>query len=393
MEHKGHSSAIPNLRVSLTSRHFGTLGGLEKYGYRIAKAFTRRGAHVDIVTSDTINKSGSPPLIHFHSLPPKKWLNFRKVEEFDRACKKWLEKQKFDVIFGMDRTRYQTHIRAGNGVHLAFMKEREKMEGKGGPFKPFLNPLNETILKIEKEAFENPELKRLFTNSYMVKKEILSYYKTPADKIQVVHNGVEWEEMHRDFSCWLEKKETICHEFGLDPFKYHFLFVGSGFKRKGLAPLLKGVSLLSSQDFHLSIVGKEKKVADFIKLAKQLGVENKVSFFGPRSDISRFYQYADSLVIPSFYDPFANVTVEALAMGLFVVTSKTNGGYEIIKKENGTLIDTLVDPQAIAKALETAFQYPKTWISSQNIRNSVKYLDFSNQLETLIDATLDSIHA
>ena len=46
-----------------------------------------------------------------------------------------------------------------------------------------------------------------------------------------------------------------------------------------------------------------------------------------------FYQMADALVIPSFYDPFANVTVEALAMGLFVLSSKHNGGPEILTKK------------------------------------------------------------
>jgi len=392
MEHKPHACRVPSLKVSLVSRHFGTLGGLEKYGSRIAQAFTKRGAHVSIVTSDVIKKSEFHPLIHFHTLPVKRWLNFRKMKEFDEACRKWHAKQGFDIIFGMDRTRYQTHIRAGNGVHAAFLKHREKMEENYNSFKATLNPLNRTILKIEKDAFESPELKILFTNSHMVKKEILTYYQTPPEKIQVVHNGVEWNEMEKDFNSWLEKKQGICTELGLDPSRYHFLFIGNGYKRKGLTPLLKALSLLPFKDFHLSVLGKDKSTFDFIKLTEKLGLEDHVSFFGPRPDIQRFYQFADSLVIPSFYDPFANVTVEALAMGLFVVTSKSNGGNEVLKTENGIVIEDLLNPQAFAQALTTAIMHPKTWIRSQNIRNSVKHLDFSNQLTTLIDFTLDSLH-
>ena len=392
MEHKTHACRLPFIKVSLVSRHFGPLGGLEKYGWRMAQAFAKRGAHVSIVTSDAVKKSEFHPLIHFHTLPVKKWLNFRKMEEFDAACHKWHANQGFDVIFGMDRTRHQTHIRAGNGVHAAFLKHREKMEENHSFFKTALNPLNRTILKIEKQAFESQELKVLFTNSNMVKKEILTYYQTPNEKIQVIHNGVEWNEMEKDFNSWLEKKQTTCSELGLDPSRYHFLFIGNGFKRKGLIPLLKALSILPFKDFHLSVLGKDKTTFDFIKLANKWGLKDHVSFFGPRLDVRYFYQYADSLVIPSFYDPFANVTVEALAMGLFVVTSQTNGGNEVLKTENGVVIEDLQDPQAFAQALTTAIMHPKTWIRSQNIRNSVKHLDFSNQLTTLIDFTLDSVY-
>lgn len=383
---------LPSLKVSLVSRHFGTLGGLEKYGWRIAQALTKRGAHVNIVTSDLIKKSEFHPLIHFHSLPVKKWLNYRKVEEFDRACQKWHRDQHFDVILGMDRTRYQTHIRAGNGVHAAFLKQRQKMEKSTTPFKIAANPLNRTILNIEKEAFESPELKVLFTNSHMVKKEILTYYQTPPEKIRVIHNGVEWKEMEKDFNSWIEKKQSICGELGLDPSRYHFLFIGNGYKRKGLAPLLQALTLLPFKDFHLSVLGKDKQALEFIKLTEKLGLQDHVSFFGPRSDIRRFYQYADSLVIPSFYDPFANVTVEALAMGLFVVTSKSNGGHEILKADNGVVIEDLLDPSSVAQGLTQAIMHPKTWIRSQNIRLSIKHLDFSNQLTSFIDHTLDSLN-
>lgn len=389
MNFKAHSCRIPKLKVSIVTRHFSNLGGLEKYGWRISQAFMKRGAKVNILTSDHGAQGGLHPQISVQTFPVKKWLNFRKMEEFDWLCRRWHEKNETDIIFAMDRTSHQTHLRAGNGVHAAFLKRREKMDSRS-PLISSLNPLNRTILKIEKAAFENPELKVLFTNSHMVKKEILAYYKTPPEKIQVVHNGVEWLEMEKDFSLWLEKKQSICRELGLDPSRYHFLFVGNGFKRKGLGMLLKGLSLLSFKDFHLSVIGKDKAEKEFIELSEKLGLKNHVSFFGPRSDVRRFYQYSDCLAIPSFYDPFANVTVEALAMGLYVVSSSFNGGHEVLSEDNGTAIKNLFDPESVASSLSRAIMHPKTWIRSKNIRNSVQYLDFSNQLTTLIDLTLET---
>ena len=89
-----------------------------------------------------------------------------------------------------------------------------------------------------------------------------------------------------------------------------------------------------------------------------------------------------------FYDPFANVTVEALCMGVFVVSSKTNGGHEILQPENGTIIDSLHDPESIAAALEYAMAHPKTDLSARQIRESVKHLDFENQLSLLTEKVL-----
>jgi len=106
-----------------------------------------------------------------------------------------------------------------------------------------------------------------------------------------------------------------------------------------------------------------------------------VEFFGPQKEILPFYKKADALVIPSFYDPFANVTVEALAMGLFVVSSKTNGGSEALTKTNGVVVkDSLID------ALETALKKPKTKERASQIRESVKHLDFSNQMRLFLEA-------
>ncbi len=379
---------IPSLKIDILSRHFKARGGLEKWVYRIAEGFTRKGAHVNIITSDNITKIPFHPLIHFHTLPLTKWTSFQKMKQFDRLTKKWNHKNKGDIIFGMDRTRHQTHLRAGNGVHAAYMERRRTFENYPR-YKSFFNPINQTILKIEKEAFENPELKVLFTNSYMVKDEILYYYNVSPEKIEVIHNGVEWKEMDKDFNAWLEKKQKICADFGLDPARYHFLFVGSGYERKGLTSLLHALKTLPSKDFHLSVVGKDRNIEAFMKLSRSLGLENHVSFFGPSSDVRPYFQVADSLVIPSHYDPFANVTVEALAMGLFVVSSKTNGGHEILKEETGTIIENLKSVDSLRESLSIAMMHPKTWIRSQIIRDSVKHLDFSNQLSTYIDISLE----
>ncbi len=367
-------------------------GGLEKYALKLSSAFASKGCKVTILTTNAPNNLKLHPSIKIEKHPIKSFLKFQEFSKYTNLCKKWQTTHQYDLIFGLDRCRHQTHLRAGNGVHAAFLENRKVFDPYYKTVTAFLNPINRSILSIEKEAFESPDLRILFTNSYMVRKEVLAHYNTDIDKIQVVHNGVEWKEMDKDFHEWIEQKTNLALEIGLDPTTYHFLFVGNGYHRKGLTPLLDALSILPMNDFHLSVIGKEKRTADFIAYTKQLGLTDKVSFLGVRKDVRRFYQLSDSLVVPSYYDPFANVTVEALAMGLLVISSKTNGGHEVLKENNGFVIPDLQDKECFADILYRATLLPKTWIRSKNIRNSIKSLDFSNQLSAIVDMTLKSIH-
>lgn len=375
--------------IYLLKNKLGSVGGLEKYTWRIAHAFLNKNCQVNIVTSDAVNNGKEHPLLNFITLPSEKGLSVAKIKGFDKAVKKFLSSHHYDVAFGLDKTSFQTHIRLGNGVHRKFLQTRKFTD----PFWkrmviPF-NPLHRTILSMEKKALESPQLKCIFTNSHMVKNEVLECYKVDPKKIHVVHNGVEWYEMEKDFETYLEKKTKIATTLQLDPTQYQFLFVGNGFARKGLDVLLKALSLIKKESFHLSVIGKDKHAFSYIQKAKELGIGSKVSFYGQLSEIRKFYQLCDCLVIPSFYDPFANVTVEALAMGLHVISSKSNGGHEILS--NGRILETLTDPECLKEALLEALSIPKTWIHATQVRNSVKHLDFSHQTGSLVEIALTNL--
>ncbi len=375
----------PHKQVVLLKSCVSNRGGLEKYASRIADCFLKKGCNVTLITQ------GAAPVIDSIRVFAAKtwsWPAFIRMEQYDRFVNQWLNGNRADLIFGMDRNRMQTHLRAGNGVHAAFLQSRILTEGRLKWLICQANPLHRKILELEKDAFENPRLQKLFTNSHMVKRQILERYSTPSSKIEVVHNGVEWHEMQSGFDAWEMEKPLIAKRLGLDPFRFHFLFIGNGYLRKGLGQLLKALARLKSKDFTLSVVGKDTHWEEYRALADRLHLKDQVVFFGPQKETRPFYQMADALVIPSFYDPFANVTIEALAMGLFTISSKTNGGHEILTQNNGAVIEELTDADALAATLETAWMRPKTTESARQIRESVRHLDFSHQMPFLIDASL-----
>jgi len=320
--------------------------------------------------------------IHAISLANDSKFSLTHTLRFNALCNRWLRAHPHEVIFGMERAPYQTHYRAGSGLHAVYLKQRKLTDSLLKRSSFYINPLHRMLLQNEKKAFEHPELKVLFTNSAMVQREILNTYATPTDKIFVVHNGVEWYKKQQPFEASLIRpKQKVLH----------LLFIGNDYRRKGLIFLLKGLERLRLHDFQLTVVGRDKRLAGFKELAARLKLEKKVHFVGAQSSLLPFYQAADALVIPSIYDPFANVTIEALAMGLFVISSKFNGGHEVLTATSGCVIEELTSATSVASSIEKAFLSPKTPKRAQSIRDSIKELDFSNQLDKIVQKTLETV--
>ncbi|NGX43922.1 MAG: Lipopolysaccharide core biosynthesis protein RfaG [Candidatus Anoxychlamydiales bacterium] len=366
--------------------HLNSFGGLEKYFSRIIDAFLKKGYKITILTTNSSEKKTSKNLkiVIFKSF---KTFKFLKLKIFDFRCYSWIKRNKAKTVFSFDRISYFTHTRLGNGLHLSYLKRRELFEK---PFKSFINkinPLHRAILKIEKKGFEQKNLKKVIVNSTMIQEELLKEYNFDPKKIKVILNGVEYNELENDFINWHHKKPLIVKKLNLDLRDFHFVFIGNDYNRKGLKFLLKALSNLKDKKFHLSVIGKDKNIKKYISFAKKNKLDKKVSFFGPRKDIINFLKLADCFTLPTLYDPFANALIEALAMGVFVITSKYNGAKQIITNKNGVVIDP-IDTLSFTKALLTCMQTKKNFENSKKIRQTVKDLDFSNQLETLINEVI-----
>jgi UDP-glucose:(heptosyl)LPS alpha-1,3-glucosyltransferase len=350
--------------LTLLKTRFEGTGGAEKYARVLAQAFYDKGYGVTVLTTGTITKPYSYE-VHTHRLRSR--LSVSKLWEFEGVCEKHLRRFPTDIVLSLDRNRFQTHLRASFGVHKAYLNHRKHFDPPLKRLGHILNPLHSSLLHIEKMGFEHPELQVIFTNSNLVKNEIRDLCVVDPDKIHVVHNGVQWKAFERPFG-----------EIRYNNDRYELLFIGSGFERKGLRPLLKTLKYLRS-DVHLTVVGGDKQLTSYRSRYK-----DQVSFVGPQDSVLPYLQKADCLLIPSYYDPFANVTVEALAMGLTVVSSKTNGGCEVLTPETGIIIENISSQESLIAALELAIQRPKTPTRAKMIRESVQDLDFSRQLNRYI---------
>lgn len=102
----------------------------------------------------------------------------------------------------------------------------------------------------------------------------------------------------------------------------------------------------------LRLAGTGAKEAEFRHLAASLGIADQVDFLGhlDRQSVRREMLAADALVLPSYYDTFGVVTIEALACGTPVIATTGSGPESVINRSNGFLVPP-GDVDALAHAL------------------------------------------
>ena len=161
------------------------------------------------------------------------------------------------------------------------------------------------------------------------------------------------------------------------------LFVGSGFKRKGVGSLLRALPLLR-ENIHLAVIGKER-LRPYRHTADRMGLHDRVHFLGPRQDVEQFYQAADIFVFPTIYEPFSNVCLEAMAAGLPVVTYCINGASEVITNgKNGYLLEDPLNAREIAEKIGLAMLLEPAMVRQWN-ETLLKTFSWSRHIEEIME--------
>jgi UDP-glucose:(heptosyl)LPS alpha-1,3-glucosyltransferase len=175
----------------------------------------------------------------------------------------------------------------------------------------------------------------------------LGHYYDRTNGVCVVYGGLDPER----FSP-LRRAELRCQArkaFGLGETDFVLLLVGNDWKNKGLLCLLQAAAAAGDARLKVLVVGRDNS-APFAAEIQNLGLAERVSFVPPRSDVEFFYAAADAYVGPSLEDAFAQPPAESMACGLPVITTRNNGGAEIIVHgENGLVMEDPTDFTTLSK--------------------------------------------
>jgi UDP-glucose:(heptosyl)LPS alpha-1,3-glucosyltransferase len=313
------------MKIGLVRRGHSSTGGAEAYLIRLASALASLGHEPVLVTtrdwpesrwvhSDIIRLEGSTP------------------KEFAGAFAS--ARTGCDIHLSLERVPGCEVFRAGDGVHSAWLKRRAGFEPAWKRATRWLNPKHSQLLRLERRIFDPANTRAIIANSRLVRDEILSCSGFPAERIHVVYNGLSAPATPAD-------RIQARAKLGLKERELCLLFVGSGWERKGLRTAIRAVETLD--DAILVVAGRGP--ADAFR-------SDRVRFTGPTNELGMLFGAADVFVLPTYYDPFSNACLEALAAGLPVITTPANGFSEIIEQRVHGGIVPEGDAGALAAEIE-----------------------------------------
>ena len=296
-----------------------------------------------------------------------------------------------DVLFSLERVWSCDVYRAGDGVHRAWLDRRRKFELPLKRFVRNLSSKHQDLLRLEQSLFSDGNTRRVIAGSQMVKDEIVNFYRYPADRIDIVRNGVPLEKLRFD----PELREKSREELKIKPDQTALLFAGSGWERKGLLFAIEAAALCGDRKMRLLVAGRGN--ARLYKTKRlRFWREEPVKFLGEVVDMLRVYAAADIFILPTIYDPFSNACLEALACGLPVITTRSNGFSEIIENGvHGSIVDHAgdlpglrdaillwSDPSRRAAARSTNIQLAAQFGISKNTKETLAILLGATKRET-----------
>lgn len=250
------------------------------------------------------------------------------------AVRRKLAHERCDLVQSHERIPGCAIYRAGDGMHATWLEQRARFGGHFHRISTRVSPYHRYLLRAEAAMFRHPDLWAVICNSRMVADDIHRRFGVSRKNLHVIHNTVDGDRFNPRLAA--EHRQSVRQRLGCAADCRFWLIVGTGFQRKGVAEAIRAMAGLPED--RLWIVGNDRQPRHFQRLAVRTGVVDRVRFLGPQTDVRPFLAVADAFLLPSWYDPFPNVCLEALACGLPVVASTATGTAELIRPgENGAV--------------------------------------------------------
>ncbi|MBU0471671.1 MAG: glycosyltransferase family 4 protein [Nanoarchaeota archaeon] len=238
---------------------------------------------------------------------------FDEVYKYSQRIKLLASTEEFDIIHAHDWMTYQAGIKAKeiSGKPLVLHIHATEFDRTGG------HNLNQYVYDIERMGFHKAD--RILAVSNYTKNMVVRHYGVSPDKVEVVHNAVEFKESP---------------DYKINTTDKLVLFLGRITLQKGPDYFLEAAKKVFDMDPSIKFMfaGSGDMEPRMIERAAELGISNNVLFAGflKGEDVNRAYHMADVYVMPSVSEPFGITPLEAMKSGTPVIISRQSGVSEVI---------------------------------------------------------------
>mgnify|MGYP003575238210 FL=1 len=332
------------MKIALIHKRLDLKGGTERDLFQTAQGLRGLGHEVHLFCGEY----GVPPPggVVAHRVPVIPLGRTFRLWSFAWFGQSALKKANWDVVVGFGRLWRQDVLRCGGGTHRNFLGRLGSDASWRRRLWQNVSIYHRSLLAIENRQYDPEGSRIIIAVSAQVKRDIIAHYSVPAEKIFVLYNGVDKDRFHPARRG--EARDKLRNRWKIPFDAPLILFVGSGFRRKGLDRLLSIWKSPRLDRVFLLVVGADARMAQYQNRADSIA-PGRIIFAGRQEDIENYYAASDGVVLPSLQEAFGNVVVEALASGLPVLVSRNAGASEIL---HGALAEGVFDPEIDAAGLE-----------------------------------------
>jgi len=380
------------MRIAIVSPEVGPGAGVPHYWQALANVMAKHH-EVHVFTARASGASLKNIRLHRVWAVFFGWFLLHATFYFAVRCQfflqRMLSRKKFDLILGIGALTPFADIATAH-----FVQARELDLQKQGLFPRERAPkgllsldyalYSRTMSALGGNFYRQSEM-GIVAISAAVKQDLVLFEGARADAITVVPNGVDtvrFNPANRELF-----RKTVRKELGITEEQTMLLFVGNSWGRKGLRTAIEAIQGPGQEDVRLVVVGEGVRDVFLDSLPPQL--VNRILFTGKQNEhVERFYAAADVFILPTLYEPFGLVILEALASGLPTIVSACAGASEwLVDGLDAILLQDASDGSEARAALHRILTEPDlASYLAKNGRKRAEELHWGAVADRIIDA-------
>lgn len=377
------------------------LGGAERSVLELARALSGLDLEVDVLAA-----KGRTDTSNVHILCPKTAGSRVRFFTFEKALKDHLSQTSYDIIHSVLPFEFADVYQPRGGAYAeSILRNAASYENRFVELYKKLTAVTNwrrtVLVHAERKLAQGADGPVIAALSRYVAEQFKQRYGTDERRIVTIPNGVKTgrpvntgqaDRLRTEVLAKLKVKESDAPVL--------FLFVANNFRLKGLAPLIRAMSLAArcetQRKGYLIVVGGGKKLK-YAELAHKLNppeMGRRIVFLGTARHVQNVLSIADVAVLPTFYDPASRFILEALAAGKPVITTRFNGATDLfVKDRHGKVIDTPENTGSLAEAVShftdtSNIRAASQAIAEDNLKDNISISRVAGQLNELYESIL-----